>query len=390
MPTSSVAVRSLVLAVIGLGAAPALAQGPDVTTVNPGQAPVPVRNPRAPLPAPPPGPIESRIVAIPERGDARIPRDLLYTGTVRSRVSVPLPESASATTPAPAVAPPGGPAGSGTPPVVTVTPAPSVAPAATPSTAAYTPPARPIAAATPPPDPVSPPPADGALATIPFTGESANLSDIARVETERAAKDITHKRLRQIEVRALATSDDIESRKISLARALVVRSYLIDLGIKSRIEVSTFSGDSERVDILMPNTPPPQRTAASTPPPAATPPPPSQLMAAATPAPKPATPTPAGGGAIAASIPFTRQSADLNDVAKSELDRVAKNIAGKNLGQIELRAFATGADPDSRKISLARALVVRSYLIDRGVRSRIEVGAFAGDGERVDILVPNS
>lgn len=389
MPTSSVAVRSLILAVIGLGAAPALAQGPDVTTVNPGQAPVPVRNPGAPLPPPPPGPIESRIVAIPERGDARIPRDLLYTGTVRSRVSVPLPESASATTP-PAVAPPGGPAGSGTPPVVMVTPAPSVVPAATPSIAAYAPPARPIAPATPPPDSVSPPPADGALATIPFTGGSANLSDIARVETERAAKDITRKKLRQIEVRALATSDDIESRKISLARALVVRSYLIDLGIKSRIEVSTFSGDSERVDILMPNTPPPQPTAASTPPPAATPPPPSRPMAAATPAPKPATPTPAGGGAIAASIPFTRQSADLNDVARSELDRVAKNIAGKNLGQIELRAFATGADPDGRKISLARALVVRSYLIDRGVKSRIEVGAFSGDGERVDILVPNS
>ena len=51
--------------------------------------------------------------------------------------------------------------------------------------------------------------------------------------------------------------------------------------------------------------------------------------------------------------------------------------------------------PDSRKISLARALVVRSYLIDQGVKTRIEVGAFGGDSrgggsDRVDILVPNS
>ena len=96
-------------------------------------------------------------------------------------------------------------------------------------------------------------------------------------------------------------------------------------------------------------------------------------------------------GATVASIPFTGQSADLNDAAKAELDRVAKNISDKSLRQVELRAYATGADPESRKIALARALVVRSYLIDRGVKSRIEVGGFSGgDAERVDILVPNS
>jgi len=53
-------------------------------------------------------------------------------------------------------------------------------------------------------------------------------------------------------------------------------------------------------------------------------------------------------------------------------------------------AFATGDDIVSRQISLARALVVRAYLIDRGVKSRIDVGAFLGDDERVDILVPNT
>ena len=44
-------------------------------------------------------------------------------------------------------------------------------------------------------------------------------------------------------------------------------------------------------------------------------------------------------------------------------------------------------------MALARALSVRSYLIDQGVKARIEVGAFASSGssggsERVDVLGP--
>ena len=43
-------------------------------------------------------------------------------------------------------------------------------------------------------------------------------------------------------------------------------------------------------------------------------------------------------------------------------------------------------------MSLARALVVRNDLIDKGVRSQIEIGVHRGDdgGERVEILVPNT
>ena len=44
----------------------------------------------------------------------------------------------------------------------------------------------------------------------------------------------------------------------------------------------------------------------------------------------------------------------------------------------------------SKALRGSRALVVRAYLIDRGVKSRIDVGAFLGDDERVDILVPNT
>jgi outer membrane protein OmpA-like peptidoglycan-associated protein len=120
-------------------------------------------------------------------------------------------------------------------------------------------------------------------------------------------------------------------------------------------------------------------------------------MAAVTPppAPEPSAPPPSNS-AVAATVAFASQSAELNDAARTDLDRLAKNLGDRSLRQIEIRAYAGGSgDPDSRKISLARALVVRSYLIDRGVKARIEVGAYGGNSrgggsERVDILVPNS
>lgn len=321
MPSSSAAVRSLALAVLCLGAASALAQGPNVTAFNPysgiglpggptpsygpqaaypivdtlgptggpafnpwqpigpppvagpgagafnpsqtpiaGPAPAYVYNPGAHLPAPPSGPIESRLVAIPERGDARIPRDLLY-----SAPAAPPPE---ATSPAPQPPPAPAPA--------SVTPASPPAPAPAPTPVAR--PTAPVAAATPAPAPasraVAPPPAAAAasrsiaittpnlspsskgatVASIPFEGQSADLSDVAKSELDRIAKNVADKGLRQIELRAFASGVDPDNRKIALARALVVRSYLIDRGVKSRIEVGGFAGDGARVDILVPNT----------------------------------------------------------------------------------------------------------------------------------------
>ena len=90
------------------------------------------------------------------------------------------------------------------------------------------------------------------------------------------------------------------------------------------------------------------------------------------------------------TIAFIGRSAALTPATKAELDQIAKRIADQKLRHIELRAFAADSGPDSRKIALARALVVRSYLMDKGVKSRIEVGSFSGDGDSVDILVPNT
>jgi outer membrane protein OmpA-like peptidoglycan-associated protein len=98
--------------------------------------------------------------------------------------------------------------------------------------------------------------------------------------------------------------------------------------------------------------------------------------------------------APAVTVTFKTNSADISDRAKADLDNVAKTITEQRLAQIELRAFAGSDDPtEARRVALARALAVRSYLIDQGVTARIEVGAFsaarnARAGERVEVLAP--
>jgi outer membrane protein OmpA-like peptidoglycan-associated protein len=123
----------------------------------------------------------------------------------------------------------------------------------------------------------------------------------------------------------------------------------------------------------------PSVTVPATPPPAAT-------FASTTPTVVPSTQPGGPFGTVA----FMGRSAALTPATKAELDQIARRIADQKLRHIELRAFAADTGPDSRKIALARALVVRSYLMDKGVKSRIEVGSFSGDGDSVEILVPNT
>jgi len=142
-----------------------------------------------------------------------------------------------------------------------------------------------------------------------------------------------------------------------------------------------------------PSPPPVATTPAAPPPVAATPEPPPDPKAAR-PSPNEQRAAPPSSVAPTVSVLFATNSAEISDLGKSDLDRVAKTISQQRMAQVELRAFAGGADPaDARKVALARALAVRSYLIDQGVKARIEVGAFAasrgpGAGERVDVLAP--
>ncbi len=113
-------------------------------------------------------------------------------------------------------------------------------------------------------------------------------------------------------------------------------------------------------------------------------------MAAVAPTPSPPPAPPARSG-VTATLVFGPRSTELSDASKTELDRLARDIIERTSRQVELRTIADSGDPDSRKISLARALIVRNYLIDKGVRSKIEIASIVGDGgERVEILVPST
>ncbi len=247
MPTSWAAVSSLALAVLGLGVVSALAQGPAIAAVGDRQD---AARSAAALPSPPPGPIESRLLAIPPRGDGQpmpetAPPPLLFGGalpviTVIDRRKSKGKSPASGT-------------GTETELVITITPAPFGTPAPPPDDPA--PPEKTVAAVAPDLGPATPPPTKAPLAaSIPFVGRSPDLTEATRTTLDGVGKTLADKRPRLVEVRAFATGDDIVSRQISLARALVVRAYLIDRGVKSRIDVGAFLGDDERVDILVPNT----------------------------------------------------------------------------------------------------------------------------------------
>ena len=227
MSSSAVAMGRVAFAALIIGAAPAFAQQaqpsnePGVVTVQPARVPVPgspeaaARN--ASLRPPPPGPIESRLLSVPDG---------------RSEPPVPEPTSRSAAAP---------------------NSAPVSAPIfATPPVQSLAPPSGPAVAASRPAEPV--PSGPGAsLAVIAFGGQSANLTDATRAELDRIAKHIAELGVRQIELRGYAFGG-IDGRKVALARALVVRAYLIDAKVKARIEVGSFEGEGSYVEILGPKT----------------------------------------------------------------------------------------------------------------------------------------
>lgn len=214
-------------------------------------------DPTANLPSPPPGPIRSRLLAVVQRGDG--PRNVSMAprpapprrngGTVT--VAATPPATVRAERPATAPPPPRVAAAPPPPPRVAAPP-----PAAAPPAAAPPPPAAPppqTAARTTPP-----PATNGAGARVLFEGTSAELSAEGRAALDALAQQIVSRNTRQIELRAYAGGTSPEARKVSLARALVVRSYLIDRGVKSRIDVGAFladgqSGPADRVDIVAPN-----------------------------------------------------------------------------------------------------------------------------------------
>ncbi|MEE8502526.1 MAG: OmpA family protein [Kiloniellales bacterium] len=93
---------------------------------------------------------------------------------------------------------------------------------------------------------------------------------------------------------------------------------------------------------------------------------------------------------------FGEGSVDLSEEARQELETLASYLAHNQEQRVQLLAYARGVDQigsRARRLSLSRALAVRAFLVEKGVRAaRIDVrplGSEATDGppDRVDIVL---
>jgi outer membrane protein OmpA-like peptidoglycan-associated protein len=95
-------------------------------------------------------------------------------------------------------------------------------------------------------------------------------------------------------------------------------------------------------------------------------------------------------------VDFPAESAEVPASARAMLDRAAVELQRDPDARLRLTAVSSAADSSvARRLSLSRALAVRSYLIERGVRAtRMDLQALAGrpgesvePGDRVDVVV---
>ncbi len=99
------------------------------------------------------------------------------------------------------------------------------------------------------------------------------------------------------------------------------------------------------------------------------------------------------------SIPFAAREARIPDQAYRELRTIARSLLSNPGLRVQVLGFATPddeGDATARRTSLSRALAVRSYLIDAGIRStRIDVRALGdvsdrGPVDRVEVVLSQS
>jgi outer membrane protein OmpA-like peptidoglycan-associated protein len=95
-------------------------------------------------------------------------------------------------------------------------------------------------------------------------------------------------------------------------------------------------------------------------------------------------------------IPFAAGETTLAKSAQEQLEGLAENLRSAENLRVQLLAYAAaeGVSPSkARRVSLSRALAVRSYLIESGIKtSRIDVRALgnkstSGAPDRVDVEV---
>ena len=116
----------------------------------------------------------------------------------------------------------------------------------------------------------------------------------------------------------------------------------------------------------------------------------SPQVAAAAPAARAAGPPPS------ARVAFSGETSDLPSDARSDLRGVVEQLKKSAEMRLRIEGFASGSDDGgnrSRRLSLSRALAVRSYLMDQGIAStRMDVyargvQADGGPTDRVDLTM---
>lgn len=86
------------------------------------------------------------------------------------------------------------------------------------------------------------------------------------------------------------------------------------------------------------------------------------------------------------SLEFTGNGSDLSPQAEAKLKNIVKQMQQMGENRLQVRAYATGEDgskSSARRISLSRALAVRSYLMDAGIKpTRVDVRALGTETDR--------
>ncbi len=98
------------------------------------------------------------------------------------------------------------------------------------------------------------------------------------------------------------------------------------------------------------------------------------------------------------TVLFNGDDTTIKDSDEAALRSIAARINAEERTRLQLRAYASAQDTSAsaaRRLSLSRALAVRSFLIESGVNStRIDVRALgakseSGPADRVDLVVMN-
>ncbi|SIS41929.1 OmpA family protein [Insolitispirillum peregrinum] len=121
-------------------------------------------------------------------------------------------------------------------------------------------------------------------------------------------------------------------------------------------------------------------------------------LPSAAPAKASSTPAPAYSSGENLTIPFASNAADIPAQSGSALESIVQKLNSNPELSARIQAYAAGDDSSvskARRLSLSRALAIRSYLLDRGIApTRIEVRALGtptrGNPDRVDVEMVKS